>query len=94
MNTAGDIDRAVRILDEKQNELLGRGRSVADCQTAGAARRVGVERYGVSLKSFAESFWKSRITVSAWVSRGAKKRARSDRFREEVEKLDRGIADG
>ena len=54
---------------------------------------VGVERYGVEVKALAALLGKSRVTVSAWVSRGASKRATSARFREEVGKLDRGIAE-
>ena len=94
LNTEQYIDRAVRILDVNMNELVGRGRNPRTVTQRELLAVVGVERYGVAVKSLADVFGKSRTTVSSWVSRGTKKRATSDWFREEVEKLDRGIVDG
>jgi len=53
---------------------------------------VGVERYGVSVKALAEVLGRSRVTVSAWVSRGAARRAAEKTFEKLVDEIDSRIA--
>ncbi len=53
---------------------------------------LGVERYGVSVKGLADEIGKSRVTVSAWVGRGAARRASDSSFGRKVDNLDRRIA--
>ena len=53
---------------------------------------VGVERYGVSVKAYAEVLERSRVTVSSWVGRGTAKRAGENTFDKQVDELDNRIA--
>ena len=92
LGTMEYVEAAVGVLGADLTEVAGRGRRSATVHQRELLAVVGVERYGVAVKALAALLGKSRATVSAWVSRGASKRATSARFREEVEKLDRGIA--
>ena len=92
LGTMEYVEAAVGVLGADLTEVAGKGRRSATVHQRELLAVVGVERYGVAVKALAALLGKSRATVSAWVSRGALKRSTSARFREEVEKLDRGIA--
>jgi hypothetical protein len=87
------LSRAATLLEVDPDELAGRGRLPAVVRQRELIAVLGVERYGVSVKALAELLGRPRVTVSTWVSRGAARRTASDSFREQVDELDRRLAE-
>jgi hypothetical protein len=86
------IEAAVGEMGIEVAELAGKTRKPEIVRLREIMAVVGIERYGVGVKALAEALGKSRVTVSTWVSRGAKKRIAEPAFARQVDELDTRIA--
>jgi hypothetical protein len=93
LSAAQYVEAAARWLRAEIVALAGRGRQAKTVRQRELLAVVGVERYGVQVKVLAEVLGKSRVTVSSWVRRGAARRAASESFREDLDALDRALAE-
>jgi len=94
LEPADYLSRAAKLLGVHPDDLADKGRRPEIVTKRELIAVLGVERYGVSVKALADLLGRPRVTVSTWVSRGAAKRSTSDSFREQIDELDRRLADG
>lgn len=74
------------------DDLRGRGRTDAIVRSRELLATLGIERFGLQVKTIAAQLHKHPVTASGWVMRGTRRRQRDSEFRARYEWLDQQFA--
>jgi putative transposase len=86
------VDRVLEALDINITEVTGRTKLPEVVRTREILVSLGVERYGLRVKGLASVLGVRYDTASLWGRRGAKRRAKDDRFRSQIDAIDSMLA--
>ncbi len=87
------VRRGAEALGVELEDLRSRGRSPAVVRARELLLVVGVERYGVQVKGLAQALGKSADGMTKALARGSRRRCDEHGFAEELDKLDRSLAE-